>query len=129
MKNLRDDLVHKELSYEIVGVLIEVYKQLGSGHREIYYQRGIVEELKRKGLEFKQQVRVKLFYKEISIGVYVVDFVIDDKVVLEIKKDEYFSAQHIKQVNGYLKALNLQLGILANFTKSGVKSRRILNLY
>jgi hypothetical protein len=58
MKNIRDDLVHKELSYDIVGVLIEVYKHLGSGHREIYYQRGIAEELKRRGMKFQEQVRV-----------------------------------------------------------------------
>ncbi len=128
MINIRDDLIHKELSYKIVGVLFEVYKNLGSGHREAYYQRSIAEEFGRKGLLFKQQFRVDLNYKDVKIGVYIIDFLIEDKVILEIKKDEYFSSQHINQVNDYLKSLNLQLGILANFTKSGIKFKRIVNI-
>ncbi len=128
MKNIREDLVHKELCYKIGGVLIEVFKQLGSGHREQYYQRGVAEELKRQGLDFKQQVRVELNYKDAPIGIYILDFLIEGKVILEIKKNEHFSIQHIKQVNGYLKVLNLQLGMLTNFTKDGVKFRRVVNL-
>jgi GxxExxY protein len=129
VKNIREDLVEKELCYKIVGVLIEVYKQLGSGHREQYYQRGVVEELKRQGFIYEQFVRVPLQYKGLPIGVYILDFLIEGKIVLEIKKDNYFSKQHIHQVNGYLKVLNLQLGILANFTKNGVKFKRIVNVY
>jgi len=128
MKKIRDDLVHKELSYKIVGVLIEVFKHLGSGHREQYYQRAVAEELKKQNIAFQEQVRVRLDYKDIKIGDYVIDFVVEDVVVLEIKKNEYFSKQYIYQTSGYLKALNLQLGILANFTKDGVKFKRIVNL-
>jgi GxxExxY protein len=127
--NIRDDLVEKELCYKIVGVLIEVYKQLGSGHREQYYQRGVAAELKKQGFHFQEFVRVNLNYKGTPIGIYILDFLIENKIVLEIKKDNYFSKQHIDQVNGYLKTLNLQLGILANFTKDGVKFKRIVNLY
>ena len=129
MENIRADLVHKELCYKIVGVLMEVYKQLGSGHREQYYQRGVAVELKKQGYLFEQFVRVALNYKDTPIGIYILDFLVEGRVVLEIKKDNYFSKQHIDQVNGYLKTLNLQLGILANFTKDGVKFKRIVNLY
>lgn len=76
MKNIRADLVHKELCYKIVGVLIEVFKQLGSGHREMCYQRAVAEELKRQNLSFQEQVRVRLNYKEISIGIYILDFLV-----------------------------------------------------
>jgi len=129
MKNIREDLVEKDLCYKIVGILMEVYKHLGSGHRERYYQRGVAEELKRQNYNYKQFVRVTLDYKDVPIGVYILDFLIEGRVVLEIKKDNYFSKQHIDQVNGYLRALGLKLGILANFTKEGVKFKRIVNLY
>ncbi|MCL5666503.1 MAG: GxxExxY protein [Patescibacteria group bacterium] len=128
-KNIREDLVEKDLCYKIVGVLMEVYKQLGSGHREQYYQRAIAAELTRQKYSFKQFVRTTLNYKDAPIGVYILDFLIEGRVVLEIKKDNYFSRQHIDQVNGYLKTLDLRLGILANFTKEGVKFKRIVNLY
>ena len=108
---------------------MEVFKQLGSGHREQYYQRAVAAEFKRQGYNFKQFVRVNLNYKGLPIGIYILDFLIEGRVILEIKKDNYFSKQHIDQVNGYLKALNLKLGILANFTKDGVKFKRIVNLY
>ena len=123
------EIIYKELSYKILGILFTVYKNLGSGHRELYYQRAIAEEFKKQNLIFKEQVSVPLVYNNKSIGLHRVDFLVDNKIVLEIKKDEYFSHLHIKQLHGYLKVLNLQLGILANFTKNGVKQKRILNVF
>ncbi|TSC75343.1 MAG: hypothetical protein G01um101430_438 [Parcubacteria group bacterium Gr01-1014_30] len=56
------------------------------------------------------------------------DFVIDNKIVLELKKGERFSKKHIEQVYAYLKAANLELGIIAYFTKQGVRFKRIVNI-
>ncbi|MBI4812416.1 GxxExxY protein [Candidatus Falkowbacteria bacterium] len=124
----RTDLVYPELSYRIVGILFEIFKQLGSGYQEKYYQRAITLELKRCGLKFKEQVFSPLKYKEEKIGSYFLDFLIDDKIVLEIKKDRNFSRKNIEQVVAYLKVFNLQLGIIANFTSEGLKFKRIVNV-
>ncbi len=124
----RKDLVYPEMSYNIVGALFEVYKELGSGYREKYYQRAVAIELKKRGLHFKEQVAIPLSYKEIQLGKCFLDFLVENKIVLEIKKDEKFSKKHIDQVCSYLKASNLKLGLLANFTKDGVKFKRLLNI-
>lgn len=123
------ELIHKELSGQIIGALFEVHNQLGTGLLEKYYQRALAEEFKKRQLEFKQQVSVPISYKGVAIGRRVIDFFVAGKVVVEIKKDSHFSRQHIEQTISYLKALNVQLGILANFTGGGVKFKRILNLY
>jgi len=73
-------------------------------------------------------VGVRLKYRGREIGIYFLDFLIEDKIILEIKKREYFSKKDIDQVYAYLKATKLKLGIIAHFTKSGVKFRRVLNL-
>jgi GxxExxY protein len=127
----RGDLIYPEICYDIVAVLIEVYKGLGSGHQEKYYQWAIATELIKRNIIFKDQVAIKLLYKGTCIGTYFLDFLIKYlgvKIVLEIKKDHTFSKQHIDQVVGYLKSSGLELGILANFTSQGVKFKRIVNI-
>lgn len=62
------------------------------------------------------------------IGKYFLDFLVEDKIIVEIKQGNYFSKSHIEQIHNYLKANNLKLGLLANFTMNGVKIKRIVNL-
>ena len=124
----REDLIYPELSYQIIGILFEIYKELGSGYQERYYQKVVATELKRCGLKFKEQVSVPLIYKGQRIGNYFLDFLIEEKIILEIKRGERLSGKNIEQVYAYLKAANLKLGIIANFTKEGVKFKRILNI-
>ncbi|MBU4369186.1 GxxExxY protein [Patescibacteria group bacterium] len=123
------ELIYPDLSYKITGILFEVFKDLGAGYQEKYYQRAISISLKENGLKFKEQVSIPLEYKSHKIGRLILDFLIEDKIVLEIKKGNYFSPSNIKQINAYLKATDLKLGLLANFTSSGVKFKRILNIY
>jgi GxxExxY protein len=124
----RKDLVYPELSYQIIGILFEVFRQLGSGYQEKYYQRAIALELRRCKLKYKEQVLMPLNYKNEKIGKYFLDFLIEDKIILEVKKDKNFSRKNIEQVIGYLRAFNLKLGILANFTSQGLKFKRIVNI-
>ncbi len=124
----RKDLVYPELSYMIVGVLYEAYNVLGYGYKEIYYQGAIASNLKNCKLSFKEQVPAKIKYKDGVIGRVFLDFLIEEKVVLEIKKTDRFSKGEIGQIHGYLKATGMKLGIIAHFTKDGIKFKRILNI-
>ena len=124
----RNDLVYPELSYQIVGALFTVYNKLGSGYQEKYYQKAVGSELRSLGLLYKEQVRLPLSYNQESLGSYYLDFLIDNKIVLELKKDERFSRRNIEQVYAYLKASNLKLGIIANFGKKELQFKRILNI-
>ncbi len=120
------ELIHKELNYEVVGALFEVYNFLGSGYQEKYYQKALSSEFKKRGIEIKEQLPIKLYFREQYLGVYYVDFLIEDKIVLEIKNSSKFYSRDIKQVLGYLNAKNLDLGILACFSKNGLVYKRIL---
>lgn len=124
----RNDVVHPELSYTINGVLFYVFKDMGFGHQEKYYQKAVALKFNEKGLKFKEQVSAPILYQQEKIGGYVLDFLVEDRVILEIKKGNYFKKQNIEQVLGYLKALKLQLGLLANFTRDGVRIKRIVNI-
>lgn len=120
-------LIYPDLSYQIVGLLFNIYNKIGGGYQEKYYQRALRLELNKQKIKFREQERIDLKYEERAIGNYFIDFVIDNKIVLEIKVTPRFYIRDIKQVIGYLKSTGLKLGILASFTKDGVKFKRVIN--
>ncbi len=120
-------VIYPELSYQIVGILFEAYNQLGPGFSEKYYQRAVAVELRRCKMSFKEQVYVPLKFKEENIGHQFLDFLIEKKIILEIKKGDRFSKRHIEQVLNYLKTARLKLGIFANFGSKELKFKRIIN--
>ena len=120
-------IIYKELSYKIVGILFEVFNELGAGYQEKYYEKAIEKCLLDENINHIRQAPYVLKMRGEIIGKYYLDFLIDDKIVLELKKGDYFSRNNINQVKGYLQATGKKLGILANFTSLGVKIKRILN--
>ena len=120
-------LIFPELSYRIIGVLYEVYNELGYGHREIVYQRAIEEVLKEKEISYKRELYFPIYFKDKLISKYFLDFLIEDKVVLELKVAKDFYQSDVNQILAYLKTKNYRLGILGIFTQDGLKYRRILN--
>ena len=123
-----DKVVYKKLSYEIVGSIFEVFKELGYGFKERYYEDAIAKEFKDKDIKFKRQIPYKLEYKGEVIGNYRFDFLVEDKIIVELKRGDFFSKNNITQALQYLKASNLKLAILINITSDGVKFKRILNI-
>lgn len=124
----RNDLVHPELSYLIVGCAYDVYNELGPGHAEKNYQKALCHVFKLKNISFKEQVYYPLKFKDTVIGKSFLDFLVDGKVIVELKKDVPHSKIHIDQVLNYLKLSSLSLAIIINFTKNGVTFKRIINI-
>ncbi len=122
-----DKVILPELSYKIVGAAFGVFNELGWGFTEKDYQRALVEELQSSGLEFQREVYIPLEYKAKNIGKYFADFIVDRKILLELKAVQKFGYVHTQQVLTYLRSAGLKLGILLYFTREGVKYRRILN--
>jgi len=124
----RKDILYPDLSYQIIGLLFGVYNSLGPGYQERYYQKSIANLLKETGMSFQEQapISVKIREKETAKG--FIDFLIEDKIILEIKKGDRFFKSNIDQIYSYLKAKKLKLGILANFTSRGLEFKRIVNL-
>lgn len=120
-------VIFPELSYKIMGCLFDVYKTVGGGHRESYYQNAIKKAFIDQKINFQEQLYLPLKYKNTHVGKLFFDFLIEDKIILEIKVGQYFKKSNLEQVIDYLKTSNLKLGIIANFTREGVKSYRVLN--
>jgi len=124
----KKDIIYAELSGKIIGIVLDVYNQLGHGHPEKTYQKALAIAFTAAGLKFVEQLYVPVIFLGKVVGKNYFDFLIEDKVVLEIKKGDYFVKSHIEQVYKYLISKNLQLGILAYFAPRTVHLKRVVNL-
>jgi len=127
-KSSDNKLIYSDLSYKILGTLFEAWNDIGFGHKESFYQKAVAINLENASLKFEEQLPVNIKYKGKKIGIYYFDYLIEDKIVLELKVRNYFSKKDIKQLYSYLKARDLKLGIIAHFTRAGVKFKRIVNI-
>lgn len=109
-------MTENEISYKIRGAIFKVYNELGSGLFESVYEQALMYQLKKDGLEVKNQVSIPVYYDDqlLDIG-FILDILVEDKVIIEIKSVEELSKTHHKQILNYLGLTNLRLGILVNF--------------
>jgi len=121
--------IYPELSYDLVGIVFKVFNDLGYGYQEKTYQKAIALELKNKEVKFQEQLYSELEYDKEKIAHFYLDFLIEEKIVLELKVGKDFHKRDFEQILSYLKTKKLKLGILVIFTPKGVKYKRILNLY
>ncbi|PIP21464.1 MAG: hypothetical protein COX39_02960 [Candidatus Nealsonbacteria bacterium CG23_combo_of_CG06-09_8_20_14_all_40_13] len=121
-------IIYKKESYEIIGCCYEVFNTLGPGLRESTYQKALAEILKQKQKNFKSQVRVSLKINNKVFDTYILDFLIDNAIAVELKVGDHFFRRDIEQIFSYLKSMKLKLGLLINFTSKGVRFKRIINL-
>jgi len=129
MADEHDKLLYGDLSYKVMGVVFDVYNAIGSCHNEKYIQNAIAVDLDLLKIKYKREVLVPLIYKDKRLGRYYLDFVIDDKLILEIKKSSRLTQNDFNQLKAYLKVLNLKLGILILFSDTKVRFSRVLNIY
>jgi GxxExxY protein len=108
-------ILYPELSWQIVGAAIEVHEHLGPGQLESVYQRAMECELRRRGIAFRSQVPVPMFYKGDRVGDFYADLIVEDAIILELKAVERLRAVHTAQLLSYLSAAELRLGMLMNF--------------
>ena len=120
------NIIYRDLSYQIMGAIFEVHKELGPGFVESVYHKALVEEFSKRGMKVETEKTIDLVYKDKKIGVHRLDLVVEGKVVVELKTVERFSAYHTAQLLSYLKASGQKLGILVNFSKAKVEYRRVV---
>ncbi|TAL19237.1 GxxExxY protein [Patescibacteria group bacterium] len=123
----RADLLYPDLSYNVVGVLYRVFNALGPGYHERHYQRAIEKLLTEERIAFQSQVVIPIRFRETTIGKYIADLIIEEKILVELKKEQRLNPRHIRQVLAYLQTLNLPLGMIAYFQSDGVLFKRIIN--
>ena len=115
--NDTDNFLERDLSYKIRGAIFNVSNKYGSGFKEQIYQKPLAEEFTRQKISFEQQKRINIYSLDTgkSLGVYVPDFVIDSKIILEIKASNFTTQQDINQQRSYLKASIYEIAYLTNF--------------
>lgn len=124
---MKRELVYPDLSYKIIGIAFKVFNNLGYGHQEKYFQRAIALEFDKAGIKYEKEKEIKLNYNNQCIGKYFLDFLIENKIILELKVVPKFKHIHLKRTLEYLDATKTKLAILIYFTRDGVKYRRIIN--
>lgn len=127
-ENIKNDYKYKKITHQIIGAGMRVHSELGNGFREILYHRALQIEFTKNGLHFDYERSLPVFYKDIKVGSRRVDFLVEDKILVEIKAFSEINNQHISQVLNYLKAFKLEVAILLNFGENSLNFRRISTL-
>lgn len=125
---LNAELKFKDITEKIIGASFEVHKFLGNGFQEVIYQRALAYEMRKAGWEFAREIEQDIFYKELEepIGTRRADFVVEEKVLVELKAIIQLEDVHLAQALNYLKAYKLEVGLLVNFGSKNLTFKRIV---
>lgn len=121
------EIIYPELSYQLIGLAFRVSNQLGYGYQEKYYQRAYACELEKEKIKYIREFEVEINYGGQNIGKYKLDFIVENKIIVEFKVASEFRYRYVRQVLDYLNQTNKKLAILIYFTKSGIRYKRIIN--
>lgn len=111
----KDNYKHSELTEKIIGEAYKVYNALGYGFLEKVFENALFKRLVDSGLKVEQQYPVKVYFENVLVGEYFSDLFVDDKVIVELKAVEQINKAHEVQLVNYLKATNIEVGLLINF--------------
>lgn len=122
----KNNLLEEDLCYKIRGSIYNIANKYGKGLKEQIYQKALAEELTKQGLNFEQQKRINIYSLDTgkSLGVYVPDFLVEDKVIIEIKSTDFTTKKDIEQQRSYLRASTYEIAYLVNFSTEKLDIRR-----
>ncbi|SOD92440.1 GxxExxY protein [Spirosoma fluviale] len=124
---MQQDYKYGDLTHRIIGCSMEVHRVLGNGFQEVIYQRALAYELEQQTIGFAREVDMPIFYKSMLMGTRRADFLIEEKVMVELKAIIKLEEVHLAQAINYLEAYNLEIGLLINFGASSLEFKRVLN--
>ncbi len=124
---IKNEYKHSDNTAKVIGCAMKVHQRMRNGYQEIIYQRCLCIELEREGVKYQQEMEMPIFYDGIHVGKRRVDFLIEEKVVLEIKAVSELTDTYLAQALNYLEALNLETGLLLNFGAKSLEIKRIVN--
>ena len=119
-------LLHGEITHEIIGAAFAVQKELGYGFLEKVYENALMVELRQRGLQVGQQTPIDVQYKGVPVGHYVADLVVEGKVLVELKAEKGYNRHHEAQLLHYLKATGMKVGLLINFGDEKCEYKRLI---
>jgi GxxExxY protein len=116
---------HSDLTSAIIGAFYDVYNELGYGFLEKVYENAVAHELVKRGYRIKQQAPIEVFYDGLRVGQYFADLMVNESVILELKASEGIVEEHEAQLLNYLKATEIDVGLLLNFGPKPPVRRKI----
>ncbi|MDQ7815592.1 MAG: GxxExxY protein [Melioribacteraceae bacterium] len=125
MSEDKEKLLHHDLTEKIIHAFYTVYNTLGYGFLEKVYEKAMCIELKRMDLNVEAQKNIRVNYTGYEVGDYFADLVVNDLIILELKAAESLCEEHEAQLINYLKATNIEVGLLLNFGKKPEFKRKI----
>lgn len=119
-------LLYEDITYQIRGACFWVWKELGSAFKESVVDRALTEELRKRGLKVEEQKRINIYYRDKKVGTYIPDKIINDCILVELKRKTFITKQDKEQFWHYLKGSKYRLGLLINFADSNLEIKRIV---
>lgn len=120
-------MIEKQLTSQIIKAFYKVYNTLGYGFLEKVYETALFLELSEMGFKVEVQKPIDVYYSEKVVGEYFADLIVEDKVILEIKVAEAISKAHESQTINYLRATNIEVGLILNFGPSATFKRMVFS--
>ena len=125
--NTREAYKHSDLTGKIIGCAMKVHSTLGNGFQEVIYQRCLAIEMEKQGLTFEREREMPIFYDGTEVGTRRVDFLVEEKVLVELKAITELEKVHLAQALNYLEAFELEIGLLINFGSTRLTFKRLIN--
>lgn len=124
---IKEEYKFSAITEKIIGCAMKVHSTLGNGSQEVIYQRALAIELSNAGIDFLREVEMPIHYAGEEIGTRRADFVVDGKIMMELKALIALEDVHLAQALNYLEAYNLEIGLLINFGAKRLEFKRLTN--
>lgn len=115
------------LTYAIIGCAMRIHSTLGNGFQEVIYQRCLQIELEKAKIKFAREVEQTVYYHELAVGTRRADFIVEDKLVVELKATINLEDVHLAQAKNYVVAYDFKQGLLINFGSKSLQYKLIFN--
>ena len=127
MGMIKKQYKHSDITARIIGCAMKVHSTLGNGFQEVIYQRCLAIEMEEQTMLFTRELEMPIFYEGKEVGTRRVDFLVEEKIMVELKAVNSIENTHIAQALNYLEAYNLEIGLLINFGSTTLEFKRLIN--
>jgi GxxExxY protein len=121
---MNTNYIHSDITSIIIKAFFNVYNKLGYGFLEKVYENALIIEINKLGLECEKQKSIEVFYDGINVGQYFADIIVNNCVIVELKSTEGLAEEHEAQLVNYLRATNMEVGLLLNFGREAEFKRK-----
>ena len=118
---------YSDITGKVIGAAMKVHSTLGNGFQEVIYQRALAIEIAKVALAYHRELEMPIFYDDQQLGTRRVDFLVEDKVMVELKGVSRLGVVHLAQAINYLEAYHLEIGLLINFGAKSLEWKRVIN--